>query len=91
MSWFGPTDSRQISSVGRGVGQVPEIADRFQDRPGVDLAGWFATGGQAGTVTRTSPTSAPGRGPGSKQYKINDWLPCPGVVLPGLVGCLDPA
>jgi Transposase. len=30
-------------------------------------------------------------GPGSKQHKINDWLPCPGVVLPGLVGCLDPA
>ena len=28
---------------------------------------------------------------GSKQHKINDWLPCPGVVLPGLVGCLDPA
>src|SRR5664279_892479 len=33
----------------------------------------------------------PRRGPGSKQHKINDWLPCPGVVLPGLVGCLDPA
>jgi len=30
-------------------------------------------------------------GPGSKQHKINDWLPCPGVVLPGLVGCWDPA
>jgi len=33
----------------------------------------------------------PSRCPGSKQHKINDWLPCPGVVLPGLVGCLDPA
>ena len=41
------------------------------------------TGQQRGQLIR--------RGPGSKQHKINDWLPCPDVALPGLVGCLDPA